>query len=183
MAVTDQDGGWSQKRVERKDVMRKRGVVAGTVGLVLVTAAAVGGAVRRFEIKETSMAPALDPGDWVLARRRTGPLERGAIVVFKHPANNGMNLVKRIIGLPNEQITIESGRVVVNGALLADRWATGITPAEGTWNVPEDHVWVLGDNRGHSTADGRSFGTTPINDIDWVVVARYWPTSRAASLK
>jgi len=162
--------------------VRRRGVIAGAVGAVVVGAAAIGGIVRRFEIKETSMEPTLEPGDWVLARRFTRIPERGDIVVFKDPAETGLNLVKRVIGLGGEEITTESGRVVIDGALLADRWANGRTLSTGTWKIPEDCVWVLGDNRGHSTSDGRTFGPTAVREIDWLVVARYWPTSRAASL-
>lgn len=162
--------------------MRKRGLVAGAVGVVVVGAAAVGGTFRRFEIRETSMEPALEPGDWVLAKRRRGTPERGDVIVFKDPAGTGKQFVKRVIGLPNEELRIESGRVVVDGALLADRWANGVTTATGTWKIPEGHVWVLGDNRGHSTSDGRTFGPTPINTIDWLVKARYWPTPRAGAI-
>lgn len=162
--------------------MRKRGWIAGAVGVVVVGAAAVGGTFRRFEIHETSMAPALEPGDWVVARRRTGSPERGDVAVLTDPAGTGKQFVKRVIGLPGEELRIESGRVVVDGALLADRWANGITTATGTWRIPEGHVWVLGDNRGHSTSDGRTFGPTPITTIDWIVKARYWPTPRAGTL-
>lgn len=162
--------------------MRKRGIVAGAVGVVVVGAAAVGGTFRRFEIHETSMEPALEPGDWILARRRSGKLERGDVVVFKDPAGTGKHFVKRVIGLPEEQVAIESGRVVIDGALLADRWANGLTLSAGSWRIPAGYVWVLGDNRGHSTSDGRTFGPTPVSAVDWIVKARYWPTSRAGSL-
>lgn len=128
------------------------------------------------------MAPALEPGDWVVAKRLTGDLERGDVVVFRDPAETGLNLVKRVIGLGGETIGVESGRVTVDGALLADRWANGLTKPDGTWVVPEGHVWLLGDNRGASASDGRTLGPISIRDVGWVVVARYWPTSRAGAV-
>lgn len=162
--------------------MRKRGVVAGVAGVALLSAAALRGLLRRFAIREESMQPALLPGDWVVARRRTGALDRGDIVVFDDPSNAGVNLVKRVIGLPGETIGVTDGRVTVDGALLADRWATGTTQPDGEWIVPQDHVWVLGDNRASSASDGRQLGPTPVADVHWVVTARYWPTTRAGAI-
>lgn len=162
--------------------MRKRGLIAGAIGVGVLTTAALRGVLRRFAIEEASMAPALEPGDWIVAKRRTGDLERGDIVVFADPADTGMNLIKRVIGLSGETVGIASGRVTINGALLADRWANGLTTPDGDWGVPEAHVWVLGDNRGDSKSDGRTMGPTPIKDIGWVAVTRYWPASRAGAI-
>lgn len=128
------------------------------------------------------MEPHLTNGDWVIARRRTGVPSRGDIIVFSDPAGSGMNLVKRVIGLPGECIGIRGGRVTVDGALLADRWASGTTSPDGAWYVPDGYVWLLGDNRAASTSDGRILGPTPLDEVDWVVVARYWPSSRVGRL-
>ena len=127
------------------------------------------------------MAPALQPGDWVIARRISGVPERGDAVIFADPTGSGMNLVKRVIGLPGENVAISNGRVSVDGAILADRWAVGATSPDGEWPVPTDHVWVLGDNRGASRADGRTIGPTPLVEAQWQVVARYWPRNRIGS--
>jgi signal peptidase I len=148
------------------------------VGVVVVSAAVLRGIARRFAIRESSMSPALDDGDWVIARRRTGVPERGDIVVFQAPGDPGVNLVKRVIGLPGEHVGIEGGRVTINGALLADRWASGASGPDGVWEVPKGHVWVLGDNRSLSGSDGRTLGPIPVSGIGWVVTARYWPTAK-----
>jgi signal peptidase I len=150
--------------------------------LTVITAAALRGVLRRFEIAETSMSPSLEPGDWIVAKRRTGDPERGDIVVFRDPAETGLNLVKRVIGLGGETVGIASGRVTIDGALLADRWANGLTAPDGSWDVPDGHVWVLGDNRGHSTSDGRTIGPVSVSNIGWVSVTRYWPASRMGSI-
>ncbi len=158
--------------------MRGRRLVAGAVGLGAVVGAAIRGTTRRFAIREESMAPALLAGDWVIARRRAGNPQRGDIVVFPDPSATGMLLVKRVIGLPRERVGVEHGRVTINGALLADRWATGTTWPDGVWDIPADHVWVLGDNRARSTSDGRTFGAVGLRDVRWLVSARYWPKAR-----
>lgn len=159
--------------------MPRRGVIAGTLALT-AAAAVLRGTTRRFTIREASMEPALADGDWVIARRRMSVPDRGAIVVIADPAGSGMHLVKRVIGLPGEHIGIQAGRVTINGALLADRWASGLTRPDGRWNLSMDEVWLLGDNRVHSVSDGRVLGPTPVDEISWLVVARYWPTARAA---
>ncbi len=162
--------------------MSKRGIIAGAAAAAVATFAVVRGATRRFEIRESSMSPTLDPGDWVIARRISGIPDRGDIVVFRDPTGSGMNLVKRVIGLPGESIAISNGSVSIDGAILADRWAVGATSPDGEWNVPEHHIWVLGDNRGASRADGRTIGTTPLEAAQWQVVARYWPRGRLGSV-
>lgn len=159
--------------------MHKRRIAAGLAGIAVVAAAAARGSTRRFAVREGSMSPALNDGDWIITRRRRRTPERGDIIVFPDPVAPSDHLVKRVIGLPGEHIGIARGRVTINGALLADRWASGITLPEGTWDVPEGHVWLLGDNRAVSSSDSRTRGTVPIADIPWIVVTRYWPRWRA----
>jgi signal peptidase I len=163
--------------------MQRRRVIASAIGIAVVGTAALRGSLRRFEVKESSMSPALESGDWVVGRRMTQPPARGDIVVFKDPAGTGINLVKRVIGLGGETIEVESGRVLVDDALLADRWANGATTTQGSWVVPSSQIWVLGDNRRESRSDGRTIGPIPIEDVAWLVVARYWPLARAQSLR
>jgi len=153
-------------------------LIAGTMAAIVVAGAALRGVSRRFEIKESSMAPTLEPGDWTIAKRHSDVPDRGDIVVFIDPTGSGMHLVKRVIGLPGEEVVVDKGRVNIDGVILADRWANGITRPDGSWSVPDDHVWVLGDNRGASRSDGRILGSTPIEDIGWQVIARYWPKNR-----
>ena len=158
--------------------MRARRMAAMTLALGLSLSILLARRFRRFAIVESSMAPALDPGDWVIARKRRGPVDRGTIVIFADPIQPNRSLVKRVIGLPGERIGVERGRVTVGGALLADRWALGTTGPDGEWSIPRDHVWVLGDNRHESASDGRRLGPTPLDAIDWIVVGRYYPATR-----
>ncbi len=158
--------------------MRTRGLVAGTIAISLVVAAGLRGRTRRFAIREDSMVPTLRPDDWIIALRRTRELERGDVVVFDDPTHGGRSLVKRVIGLPGERVGVDAGRVTIDGALLADRWANGTAGPDGEWEIGADAVWVLGDNRAHSRSDGRTLGPIPLSDIHWIVTARYWPRHR-----
>ena len=102
-----------------------------------------------------SMAPALLPGDFVVALRR-GRVRRGAVVVVALPGRPGFELVKRITAGPGQRV----GERVLGS---------------GQW-------WVEGDRPGAST-DSRSFGPVPAGSVRGVVVVRYWPPSRAGRIR
>ena len=141
----------------------------------LVAYAGLRGRLRRYEIAEESMAPTLLPGDYVIAQPRRESPQRGDILIFEHPHQAGFELVKRVVGLPGEQVVIARGQVHANDAVLAEPWADGPTLPDGTWNLDPDHVFVLGDNRARSAGDSRWIGPVNLHDARWKVVGRYWP--------
>jgi signal peptidase I len=154
--------------------MRRR---TGVIGLVAIGlgVAAVRGKLRRYEVAEASMEPQLSAGDYVVAQRRSGDLIRGDIVIVPHPEIGGFELIKRVIGLPGETITLSNGQVHVDGAVLAEPWAGGPVRPDGQWALDANHIFVLGDNRPMSSADSRTIGPVDTHTIGWKVVARYWP--------
>ncbi len=117
--------------------------------------------MRRFIITEISMAPDLTPGDRIMARRLRRP-RRGLVVFFEHPQRPAFWLVKRLIGLPGETVTIEQGAVAVDGTGLAEPWATGPTSPPGSWQIPGGHMFVLSDAREATLADSRTLGSVAI---------------------
>ena len=121
------------------------------------------------------MAPTLAEGDWTIAKRRMAQPARGAIIVFPHPERPDMELVKRVIGLPGERVSIANGQVHVDGAVLAEPWADGPTRPDGEWVLDPDQLFVLGDARANSTADSRTLGPIRANAALWQISARYWP--------
>lgn len=158
--------------------MRRVGKTAAAVALAALGLAALRGRVRRYEIAEQSMLPALRPGDYVIATPRR-VLERGDLVIFDYPDRVGFELVKRVVGLPGEVVTIENGQVHVDGGVLAERWADGPTLPAGRWPLRRDEVFVLGDNRAVSSGDSRTVGPIALDTVRWTVVARYWPLPNA----
>ncbi len=152
------------------------------MGLVALSLALARGRLRRFEIAERSMEPALRPGDYVVAVRRSAHPRRGEIVVFEAPGRPGFDTVKRIVGLPGESIDIGGGQVHTDDAVLAEPWADGPTYPDGRWEIGPDEVFVLGDKRAISSGDGRSIGPISNRDTPWRVVWRYWPAARAGRL-
>jgi signal peptidase I len=156
-------------------VRRRTGAAAALTAIVVVSGATMRRRVRRYAIAEQSMAPALHPGDWVLAIRSGDPPLRGDIVVFDHPDSPGFELVKRVIGLPGETVTIANGQVHIDGAVLAEPWADGPTRPAAEWGLSADEILVLGDARSRSAADGRTLGPLPLAAATWRVRLRYWP--------
>jgi signal peptidase I len=101
--------------------------------------------------------------------------QRGDIVVLRRPNRATEPLIKRVVGLPGETVSIHEGRVYIDGQALDEEYLN-----QETWGtmpprlVPEEHVFVLGDNRKASN-DSRSFGMVPFDDIIGRAWLRYWP--------
>lgn len=151
---------------------RRGAILATLIGAVVATLA--GRTLRRLAIAEHSMEPALSSGDFVLARAARVP-RRGDIVTFRHPDRPEMLLVKRVVGLPGEQLVIADGQVHIDGATLAEPWANGPTLPPMELQAGDEEVLVLSDNRSSTLADSRGFGSIPIPALEHKLVMRYWP--------
>ena len=86
--------------------------------------------IRAYEIKEESMKPALLPNEYVLASKlKSSPL-RGDIVIFNNSEKN-IDVVKRVVGLPGEEIESQEGSILINSEVLSEPWAKSVsTPAK-----------------------------------------------------
>lgn len=143
----------------------------------LLVGMVVGGVVLRgtvaagFIVEHRSMESTLESGDAVLANKLADP-ERGDIVVMDG-WNSGDTYVKRIIGVPGDEIGYKDGVLTLNGVVTPEPYAHG---EKDTYSlvVPDGMFWVLGDNRAVSS-DSREHGFVPENDIIGVVYFRYWP--------
>ena len=122
------------------------------------------------------MEPLLAPGDYLLTRRiRNGRApRRGDVIVF---GTGDRYLVKRVIGLPGETVSVEAGVLMIDGAPFDDPWWSAATRPDGHWPVPQGSFFVFGDNRSGSAHDSRSSGPITCEKIHSVAVARYWPLS------
>lgn len=103
-------------------------------------------------------------------------------MVFTHPSYPDWTLVKRVIGLPGERITVAGGQIHVDDRVLAEPWADEPMLSDSLEVVPRDSLWVLADRRAVSSVDSRVLGPIPIEDVGWIVVARYWPPRRASRI-
>lgn len=105
--------------------------------------------------------------------------ERGDIIVLQPPTASGEPYIKRVIGLPGERVTFREGLVFIDSQALTEPYIDGAVTSctHGPWcslTVPDDAVFVLGDNRQDST-DSRFFGTITYDHIIGQAVFSNWP--------
>lgn len=173
--------------------------VAVIVGAVLIAVLVRTFIFQTFWIPSESMSTTLVEDDRVLVNKlsyRFGDVNRGDVVVFERPPamppSDIKDLIKRVIGLEGETVRISQGKVFVDGRELEEPYTNGqatepcasgdpALASEAGLEIPEDHVLVMGDNRGNSD-DGRCFG--PI-DEDLIVGRAFmilWPPSKIGGL-
>jgi signal peptidase I len=172
--------------------------ITAAIVVVLIFEAAV---AKPYRIPSSSMEPTLHcaqpaqgcrgtSDDRVIALRLAYDFEspsRGQMVVFKTPAaaskcggrDGGTTFVKRLIGLPGEDVQERDGFISVNGKPLDEPYVTAADRdhESGTWHVPKGRYFFLGDNRSDS-CDSRVWGTVPRADLIGPVIFRYWPLGR-----
>ena len=126
------------------------------------------------------MVPTLQNGEFVLVNRlayRMGVPQRGDIIVFHFPLDPAsQDLIKRVIGLPGEHITVVNGVVAVDGQPLSEPYIAAPPMYDGAWDVPPNSLFVLGDNRNDSS-DSHSWGMLPMKEIVGKSIFIYWPFS------
>ena len=133
----------------------------------------------RIRIDGSSMEPNLHHGEFVIVSKinyRFGEPERGDVVVFDLPRNITQEYIKRVIGLPGDHILIEDGNVYVNEIILSEPYLIMEPQYEGEWDVPENTLFVLGDNRNNSS-DSHTWGTVPMSNVIGEALVVYWPPS------
>jgi len=147
---------------------------------------------RTMAVQEISMTPTLLDGDRMIVRSILYTPQRGDVVIFsRYDFSDGAALVKRIIGLAGDVIDVnpETGFVYLNGEPLYEPYANepirrvGMRDISFPHTVPEGHVFVIGDNRNHST-DSRDSDIGPVDEREIIgqVVAIILPLNRAGFL-
>jgi signal peptidase I len=155
--------------------------------------------VQSFFIPSASMYPTLRVGDRIVVDKLSYSLhgvDRGDIVVFARPADEDCggprvdDLVKRVIGLPGETISLSAGgHVFVDNTELSEQWLPpsdqGVThpgpPGRPydllhAYKIPADDYFVMGDNR-QDSCDSRWWGPVRGSLIVGKVELRVWPLS------
>jgi signal peptidase I len=166
--------------------------------------------VQPFWIPSESMLDTIHVNDRVMVNKlayRFGEPQRGDVVVFENPSEPDTDesipeavirsvleavgirtrgeddLIKRVVGLPGETITISDNRVHVDGVAIDEPYLDEdvVMPDEGPFQVGEDEVFVMGDNREFSF-DSRRFGNIPLEDLVGRAFVIIWPLSNFGGL-
>ena len=155
--------------------------------------------VQAFKIPSGSMLPTLQVGDWLLVnkfiygvkipllRSTLIPIknpERGDIVVFIYPMDRSIDFIKRVIGIAGDTIEIKDKKIFINGSPFEDPYGVftdnlvippSVQPRDnfGPVTVPDDHIFVMGDNR-DSSYDSRFWGFVNCRDVLGKAFVIYW---------
>ena len=155
--------------------------------------------VQAFKIPSGSMIPTLQVGDHILVNKLTYGIrspfwdsyllhfkepQRGDVVVFIFPEDRSKDFIKRVVGIEGDLVEIRNKKVYVNGKPLEDPHAhfEGDPPERGIMNirddygprrVPDNHIFVMGDNRDRSY-DSRYWGFVDLNDVKGRAFLIYW---------
>jgi len=131
----------------------------------------------RVRVDGFSMKPTLQDGEYILVSKlayKLGQPQRGDIVVFIFPVNPAEDLIKRVIGLPGDTISVQDGVLSINGVTMDEPYINAPPAYNGTWKVSPEELFVLGDNRNDSR-DSHQWGLLPIGKVIGKAVLIYWP--------
>jgi len=124
-----------------------------------------------------SMGATLSDGNYILVDKlayQQNDLQRGDIVIFRFPLDTKQELLKRVIGLPGDVVSINEGQVSINGAFINEPYVSEKATYTGEWTVPKGEYFVLGDNRPNSS-DSHAWGFLPRENIIGKAVWIYFP--------
>jgi signal peptidase I len=205
--ATQLAGQTPAREVKKTSMLRE---IIETALLALLIFVLVRTFVLNFKVDGRSMLPTFENGEMLLVNRNAyrsldawdfidwvpgvdernsativdwGDPERGDVIVFTPPApGEDKPYIKRVIGLPGDQVEVRDNHVYVNGTALDEEYIGGRdSTCPNGWQycgpltVPDGSVFVMGDNRTNSE-DSRFFGTVPEDNIigkAWIV---YWPS-------
>jgi signal peptidase I len=152
-------------------------IIAIVLALFIITFIA-----QSFLVQGSSMEPTLHDKERLLVNKfvyRYKPPVRGDIVVFKYPSDPRRKFIKRVIGRSGDSVEIKDTRVLVNGKELKEDYIFDKTYGDfGPSKVPDNTIFVLGDNRNNSE-DSRfpDVGFVPRKNIVGKAFVVYWPLS------
>ncbi len=136
-----------------------------------------------FIVDGASMDPTFETGDYLIVDELTYRFkmpERGSILIFKYPRDPSKSFIKRIIGLPNETVSISDGQVTIinreypKGFGLDEPYVKLNRKDNSSYILGTDEYFVLGDNR-LGSADSRVWGAVPEENIIGRPIIRFLP--------
>lgn len=174
---SDVNAETAQPKKRRWGLLRATVDVFETLLLSVILFVGINMISARIRVDGASMEPTLVSGEYVIVSKlnyRFGTPQRGDIIVFHFPRDPKEEYIKRVVGLPGDEVQVRHGSVYVNGQLLDETYLKVTTNYNGTWNVPDNQLFVLGDNRNNSS-DSHDWGTVPMDYVVGKALLVYWP--------
>jgi signal peptidase I len=177
-AGSDSGDLWGELRSLLRDV-----IFAGVIAILIV-----GFVVQPVRVEGQSMMPKLHDQDRIFVNKFIYPLrewigdkepiKRGDIVVLLYPDDPSKSYIKRVVGLPGEEVNVENGKLYINGMQIDEPYLDSeyisSDSMPGSVHVKEHHYFVMGDNRRNSS-DSRYWGLVPEKYIYGKAIFRYYP--------
>lgn len=171
----------------KKEIMSWIGCFAVAIAAALFIVTFIG---QRVQVDGRSMEPTLQDRDNLICDKvsyRFSDPERYDIVIIYPDGEKDKRWIKRIIGLPGEEVRIdESGTIYINGEPLEESYGKEVIEDPGMAIAPiqlgEDEYWVMGDNRNHSS-DSRVIGPVPKSRILGKAFVRIFPFNKIGLIK
>ena len=156
--------------------------IVETVALFAVIFTIARVTIGNYAIIGRSMEPNYHEAERLLVDRispRLSWLQRGDVVIVRSPVDDGIELIKRLIGVPGDRIDLRDGRVLVNGMMLDEPYLppgadSGPRGPTSSWTLGNDQYFIMGDNRSFSQ-DSRLIGPVYSALIIGRALVVYWP--------
>lgn len=139
---------------------------------------------QAYEIPSGSMEKTINTGDMVFAEKvsiKFNTPKAGDIVTFDDPQNDGRILIKRVVATGGQTVDIRDNKLYIDNVEQHEDYVNGLSTTKLSrssisypYKVPDDCVWVMGDNRTNSQ-DSRYFGAIPTSSIIGRALFVYWP--------
>ncbi len=182
LGAFDDSGRAQARHIVYRTAWRERAeVVLVALALALILRSFV---AQAFEIPSESMLPTFARGDYILVDKfyhRFEAPRRGDIVVFDSPEKPGEFFIKRVIGIPGDELSIAGSRVFLGETLLKEDYldvSAKLADVDRSkpkrWTIGKGRYFLLGDNRLNSK-DSRVWGALARDRIVGRALARYWP--------
>jgi signal peptidase I len=154
-----------------------------TVVLAVILYFGIDAVIARVRVENISMKPTLVPGEFLMVNKLAYKLGRpkyGDIVVFHYDPTE--DFIKRIIGLPGDTVEVKDGAVYVNQHAFTEPYVAEAPNYTGTWIVPTESLFVLGDNRNNSS-DSHIWGFVAMKEVIGKAIVIYWPLKNARLIR
>jgi len=166
--------------VKKKTTLGMIWEIVQTLLMAAVLYFAIDYCIARVRVENISMETTFTEGQLLMVNKlnyKFSEPKRGDVVIFEAPKAPGEDYIKRMIGLPGDHIEVKEGKLFINGNEIVEEWIHEPMIYTGSWDVPENSYFVLGDNRNHSS-DSHSWGFVPRENLVGNAFFRYWPLNR-----
>lgn len=151
--------------------------IVETVVLSAILFLGINAISARIRVDGFSMEPSLHNGEFVIVNKlayQFSEPKHGDVIVFRYPRDPDQEYIKRVIGLPGDRVQIINGEVYINGQLIEEPYIAAAPRYQSEWSVPDNSLFVLGDNRNNSS-DSHNWGPVAMEYVIGRALFVYWP--------